>query len=292
MGNTLILTGTSITDLTAPKLVAVDPLECAGSLALYEPGHPINPFAGVPVNNSVFPNLLLGSAQAMIPTATAGDLAAVFYLGSEITGTKGKVERSAKGGLHQIRSQTVAATSTANKSVFSCNPTAIHDYLVANPTHDAFISQWGRITRPPLAGGNQTAAGMPATAGDWFKFFIRADVGSSTEYPTSAVRIGFRHSNNNPAALGPVHQNMAVHPAPAPSATEHRIRFWQMDSQSTDLLQPSAVFYRFYLEDLTVSGRSYAQVDALDYAEYTRQVLTPGGRYYGDAVPTDPATIP
>ena len=40
--------------------------------------------------------------------------------------------------------------------------------------------------------------------------------------------------------------------------------------------------YRFYLEDLTVSGRTYAEVDAMDNALYTQEVLTPGGRYYGD----------
>lgn len=53
----------------------------------------------------------------------------------------------------------------------------------------------------------------------------------------------------------------------------------------------SHIVYRFYLEDLTVSGRSHATVDALSYAEYTKHVLTVGGRYYGDTF-TDPATIP
>jgi hypothetical protein len=42
---------------------------------------------------------------------------------------------------------------------------------------------------------------------------------------------------------------------------------------------------------LTVSGRTYAEVDAIDHALYTREVLTPGGRYYGDTY-TDPATLP
>ena len=53
----------------------------------------------------------------------------------------------------------------------------------------------------------------------------------------------------------------------------------------------SHIVYRLYLEDLTVSGRSYATVDALSWAEYQKQVLTPGGRYYGDTF-TDPATLP
>jgi len=53
----------------------------------------------------------------------------------------------------------------------------------------------------------------------------------------------------------------------------------------------SHIIYRFYLEDLTVSGRTYAEVDALSWAEYQRQVLTVGGRYYGDTF-TNPTSIP
>jgi len=53
----------------------------------------------------------------------------------------------------------------------------------------------------------------------------------------------------------------------------------------------SKIVYRVYVEDLTVSGRTYAQLDALDFAAYTREVLTTGGRYYGDTF-TDPTTIP
>lgn len=53
----------------------------------------------------------------------------------------------------------------------------------------------------------------------------------------------------------------------------------------------SQVVYRFYIEDLTASGRTYAQVRDLDYALYQREVLTAGGRYYGDTH-TDPTTIP
>lgn len=53
----------------------------------------------------------------------------------------------------------------------------------------------------------------------------------------------------------------------------------------------SRVLYRWYLEDLTVSGRTYAEVLAADYALY-QQAFGVGGRYYGDTLPTDPSTIP
>jgi len=54
--------------------------------------------------------------------------------------------------------------------------------------------------------------------------------------------------------------------------------------------QVSGVIYRAYMEDLQVSGRSYAAVDAIDFEQFTKHVLTAGGRYYGDTY-TDPATI-
>lgn len=60
---------------------------------------------------------------------------------------------------------------------------------------------------------------------------------------------------------------------------------------SRNNVAPSWVVYSWHMCDLTVAGLTYAQADAIDLAEYTKQVLTPGGRYYGDTN-TDPATIP
>lgn len=55
---------------------------------------------------------------------------------------------------------------------------------------------------------------------------------------------------------------------------------------------PSFIFYRLYLEDLTVSGRSYATVDGLANTNFANLFNTAGGRYYGTDTFTDPATIP
>lgn len=52
----------------------------------------------------------------------------------------------------------------------------------------------------------------------------------------------------------------------------------------------SCVLYRVYMEDLTVSGRTFAAVDALDNDDYTT-AFAAGSRYAGDTW-TDPTTIP
>ena len=46
---------------------------------------------------------------------------------------------------------------------------------------------------------------------------------------------------------------------------------------------PSFAFYRCYVEDLTVSGRTFAEVADLDQQLYTKEVLTAGGRYHNDS---------
>lgn len=56
-------------------------------------------------------------------------------------------------------------------------------------------------------------------------------------------------------------------------------------------LWSSFIFYRLYVEDLTVSGRSYVTIDAIDLALYQAAVLTSTGRYYSDTY-SAPSTVP
>lgn len=51
----------------------------------------------------------------------------------------------------------------------------------------------------------------------------------------------------------------------------------------------SWIFYRAYIEDLTVSGRTHAQVYAIDSALFNA-AFSVGGRYYNDSF-TDPASV-
>lgn len=64
----------------------------------------------------------------------------------------------------------------------------------------------------------------------------------------------------------------------------------QSGSGAKNLL-PSKILYRVYIEDLTVSGRSYATVDAIDAAQFSAAFNALTGRYGSDTF-TDPATLP
>jgi hypothetical protein len=66
------------------------------------------------------------------------------------------------------------------------------------------------------------------------------------------------------------------------SATDNPIiQFGVADLACLVNVAPSGVLYRVYLEDFTVSGRTYSEVEAADLAEFAT-AFGVGGRYAGD----------
>jgi hypothetical protein len=287
MGRKIVLTGTTLTDTTAPRLVTIDPIESAGSLYLVEPMHPVEQWAaGVPATGSTVPNLFQSTLGIADPT--------ILITGGANDGTKGKVERSTKGGLHGIVSQ--AATLVAGDGVQITMPASLETYIEANLGHSYYISIWDRLTRANGSGGDAIfTCSFTGTSTNQGIAFAMVSLWSS---PPVGSTLGFDILDN---VVGPRYANVARSAAAAMTTTPISAGpVWGAPTGavgSTSLTNrntrwPSFVFYRVYLEDLTVSGRTYAQVHAIDNALYNEQVLTPGGRYYGDTTPTAPATIP
>lgn len=286
---------TSFTDTSLPVL-RDDPLLTAGSLALIEPAHPANPLVGVPATAALIPNIAHQESAAALGVADDG-LASVFTIGGAIAnGTKGKFERTAKGGLHGIVSQSpgLAAGDGAKLDLNS----SIRSWLTTHKAdHEFYISSWTRVTRAAIGTAGLLAEyGSGSDSAMILKY--RSTQGwlqNSTPLPAGTFRNGTNGAlGNNMASVKTVMGNSNLTAAPnnagpmwgAPTGTyNNAVGGWLVQ-------MPSLVVYRVYVEDLTVSGRSYATVDALDFAEYTKHVLTTGGRYYGDTLPTDPATIP
>lgn len=301
MGRKIVLTGTKLTNLSAPKLAEVDPIESVGSLMLVEPMHPAQQWAaGVPANGATLKNLLSAKAAALTGTSTGMD-AVVATAG--MTGARGLLERSSKGGLHAIYSNT-DATNIANGSTTYFNIEAASDlrlYLMNNYGHNIFMSLWMNVTRLTPNGKNSNAQMVLANTSSSTSVYKVFAHGASIA--GSADANGFRHTSytTTGSPAGPRLTNIArtAFTGSAPtSQTGTYTRFFDIGNRGTinsylnsKEAVPSAVFYRAYWEDLTVSGRTYAQVDAIDNALYTKQVLTPGGRYYGDTF-TNPTTIP
>jgi hypothetical protein len=301
MGRKIVLTGTTLTDLTAPKLAQNDPIESAGSLVLFDAMHPKNPMSsGVPATGTDLPNVLWESAIAAYGTGTEASTQPVVTYANLDGVTRGAIERSGKGGIHVILSQADARVADATVPwMLLSAPAAFGAYQVANPTNDVYLSAWYRVTRPlrsgtvagTYTGGSSTVAEMNQGGGNRritlsnSGSFVRAEIGKRVPLLNAA---GAELANAASADW--------VNPITGPSAffvaggagTQNVVTSGTTTNKAR---WPSLVLYRFYVEDLTVSGRTYAEVDAIDFSLYTKEVLTPGGRYYGDTF-TNPATIP
>jgi hypothetical protein len=277
--------GTLNAGIIRPKLYA-DSIMAAGSLLLLDPTHTADAWgSAVPAAGDRLPNLAANNAIKVI--GGTPEVRAQWLAGSGNTAANSKFERTTKGGLHGIITKTAAASTGAKLTI----PSAISAYMEANPNHIYYASLWHDITR---------ISGAALSNSPFVSMVVDANAATNTSNYFYAFRTALTRPNVAPAYQG-------MRPADGSTLdvagkTLRNIAFSRMNAASTkdgNAAQwgtagiipntgvpsngyPSFVFYRYYLEDLTVSGRSYAEVDGLDNAKYTAEVLTAGGRYYAD----------
>lgn len=331
MGRKLILTGTKLSDLTAPRLLRVDPIESAGSLLLIDPTHPIGAWdAGNPANGATVDNLMSGFATSVTGFSESA-LEATALVPSTFSGTAGKLERTGRGGLHGIHSQTAGVHASGPVIAY---PTSLVEYVMRNRAHTFYTSMWFRPTRFPVAGynssgihcfngnGQQTNSYLSVigfnaadnTGGGWV-YRGQSGIRTLPQPPHQAdapmlatINSTGWHSEGTATSLPGDGTNTTVTGTrggagvafgstvawPGVSAGDWSVGDGYFTHASTSTIPNNAgsfVFYRSYMEDLTVSGRTWEQVNAIDRDLYTREVLTEGGRYYGDTY-TAPSTLP
>lgn len=284
---------TNFTDTSIPVLPADPLLPSAGALFLTDLTHLGEPWSsGVPANSSRVPNIAWKQAAAMLGSGTKESLAGEIY-NVGLTGTKGLVERTPKGGLHAIVSPTVTTGSSDGFNI--AVPDAVYNFMRTN-AHLYYASLWQRVTRaasdPTGASKVMMQISTPSSWGVGLSQkanlagtpLLGRPVDESTTVPV------FRNTSGVPIAAFATDAITAL----TPYLPGHRSLFLvgnRSNTNSQSLGQAgSRIVYRVYLEDLTVSGRTYAQADAADYALFTKELLTVGGRYYGDTF-TNPTTI-
>lgn len=280
-------TGPNVAKL--PKVSRVDPLVTDGSLLLYEPGHPLSTLGQAVGSGTLLDNLAAENMRAVAKSATVGGMrASLVDWGSYLAG--GKVARSSKGGIHFDYDQSTVGDST--KSMLVIGGADMLSYLAANTSHAFYFSIWTRTTRPfkrSHVGGAVPSRSTIVSPDPFGVFgFFRRNEGGATEYP--AVTNASRGESVAPLAANVgAFQNLA-RPAgfAAPTLTPSNFSLYRQGNTGMTTadygISESSIFYRFYAEDLTVSGRSYADVDSQDYAMFSREVLTSGGRYYNDSI--------
>jgi hypothetical protein len=251
----------------------LDPMIEAGSMFLIEPALSWN--AGIPANNTLISNL---AASKLAKRGYNTDMTWVMDPEAN-NGVNGKLERSAKGGLHQIASRNAPIAQDKGAAVLF--PAWFADYIVANPTHEFGWSIWQRPTRAyagagsiitsAMANNNVTAGGIAAAP------YLGISAGNPVDVVNRVVKSAI------PSA-----------PDAAAMKTErarHAMAFFRRSISNRDHVAdlPSYIIYRVTMEDLTVSGRTYSAFSAADLVEYNA-AFAAGGRYAGDTW-TNPLTF-
>lgn len=276
----------AFSDTNLPILKS-DPMLNAGSLALFEPMHPIEQWGpGVPGAGASIPNLASKFATPLLGSTIDG----TFINGGFTDATSGKIERTGKGGVHGIVSQAKDSGPHASTSGGITLPLALWDYVANNPDHDYYTSFWAHTTRGAVSGKYPVMAifSEGSTLTNYLYVLQNSNRPSSTSDAGSFL--GGRGSMVEP---GPILRNVGVSQVTGTmstgASTKAREFGWGRYRGSTSG-HFSWIFYRFYMEDLTVSGRTYAQADAADLT-LKGEAFGAGGRYANDTF-TDPATIP
>ena len=304
IGRVLIIPGLTFDNPDAPKLVELDAIESAGSLLLLDPTHPSGGWpGGAGASGSTLRNVLWKKAQAVYGVGSEASLVATLNY-SGMTGATGLLERSTKGGLHALVSQAPGLVSASNTPYTRISiDLELRKWLFNHPTNDLYISVWGKVTRGYKSGPvDESYPGLGATS-----LIVLATGGGNQRVALgqkSTVQNELGKVSNDESAVGPVFMNAAsgawtTNPGSEPSIFTELLGIgntglnntYQTGSATAKTRWPSWIVYRVYVEDLTVSGRTYQQVHDIDYALYQKHVLSDGGRYYGDTH-TNPSTLP
>lgn len=292
-----------------PKVDLLHPLlpENGGAMYLIEPGAPgsLGWAAGVPSHAAKIKNIAEAQALATIPGSVAAGVQPYFWRGSMQDGAgvvRGAVERTSKGGLHTIvrpgdEYATTDLSNVATSIDFAVGANTIQSWInLHKMDHSWFFTEWFIPTRIPTGGYSEMydLIGMMAST-----------TAPSGNYIMTPKISGIAGSNLGLASSGELVQGTPRFVAGASSSmkgdstkTVNELRAFLTGARggmnsykgggSSYGLRGSRAFYLAYLEDLTVSGRTFAQVQAINAAAFAAAFGT-GGRYANDTY-TNPET--
>lgn len=291
----------SINNPDAPFLTLYDPIEKPiGSLFLWDAQR--NPLSSVPVVGSLIPNLLNSYA-------TASGKAMSFIRGSMSAAEHSSylaTQLSAKKGIHFIVSQARTTDIVGLNTLF--HGIAADDALLAaiynnvsSANKNLYVSIWERVTRISGAGVAPLFKYFDSSASNYAAYLTSNK--ASTVVPVgsqSASKLNLTYLDQNIVSK-PNAQQFCIKSlggtgviATTPfKLINGRDTPWSGESAGGQALNnsPSRIVYRIYVEDLTLSGRTYEQVKAIDDAEFAK-AFAEGGRFYGDTWSDPSAVLP
>lgn len=203
------------------------------------------------------------------------------------------VERTSKGGIHGVVATDAFGSHSGRFRFAAVTPTTVLQYIVDNPDHSYYFGMIGRVTRNAATSANTVGLGGIAP------------IDGEDQSTTSVIGVAQAVSNQNilgrPATTNnyfinrrtvpgdgvPYFCDSAVSGHQVPNVetfSTARAEFFTMgerSASSTASGHPSHIVYSCWLEDLTVSGRSYSEASAEGLAVFNER-FAQGGRYDGD----------
>jgi hypothetical protein len=250
----------------------------------------------VPSDGALFPNIAYDQAKVLIPAGNATTLGATYNEFGSFGSGLGK-ERTDKGGLHIATRHNGDLSNNVGAGIRV--GTSIAQYIQDNPDNDYFFSIWNNITRPHVTVNSSVPAPVAsiynssnATSDNLFSINVKDGV----VFPSPNDRLGaYEHQDFSQSGANLHNVGISDFTGTAANISTLTVLWgaisaWGYFVSQSDDATPSSALYRIYLEDLTVSGRTYAEVHALDLALFTKEVLNTGGKYHNDTF-TAPATL-
>jgi len=318
---------TAFSDATLPVLYA-DEVMSAGSLMLIDPTNPFVAWSpGLPADLGAIPNVAAATARVLLGVNSDAEVSLIWNQGSGFSGSAGLIERTARGGLHGIASQ-VNAVTQSGPSISGRNN--LISYILDNSTHSYYMSTWQRATRLATKDSVDTLVAINGNGQQTnsYLFTLAGAFPAGNQYGERGVALGRVHSpltgylgntfhaqgndkwrssgvdgslpgdGTNTSVTGafaglqiPFGNAKSVNGIGADGTPTTTASVSVSTSSGNTNTIGSHVVYRVYLEDLTVSGRTFDEVEKIDHAAYDREVLGSAGRYFGDTF-TDPSTLP
>lgn len=289
---------------TDPTLVDTGdlPFLVPGSFCFVEPGHPWAPQHLTNKQAATLPNLAFGMTDwsVVAPGATSSNTGMTLSTAGSTPGYVGS-EMTAKGGLHGIAANTVFNAHVYQGAAASVLQSLIHS---ANG-HKFYVAMSHRVTRPKTGTGGDSYGGITsANTRAFWNFSAAGDLPATG----NARSLGATHHGATDSAGGLIFRSVGLNGTGATSenpwlasnnttaANPDAFNLWKVGSNAnwevvsgSTATKASHILYFVYIEDLTASGRTFADADAALYA-YHQRIHGVGGRYNGDTW-TDPASF-
>jgi hypothetical protein len=293
----------AVTDNNIPILYP-DPIMSTGSLMLVD-GSLSTP-ADL-LNGSIMNNIAVDIAAAMVGSGNISTLSPYIVRGAAFSSPVGIAEITSKKGIHTIISQ-VNHTNNTTQNWGLHIPSLVRAYLYTNRSHKFYFSAWRRTTRVPASGLDFAKEAILFR--DTNNYLTHEHSSSNALFDGQFRPYGAAGKDGQRIATGMVLgnyiKNAAINTVTGDVVTGNGTASGA-DSEKGNALHAiggnlnafttgsnnkhsSFITYRIYIEDMTVSGRTYAELDALDYALY-QAAFASGGKFYGDTF-TDPSTLP